>query len=88
MITSDSARWAGVEISFNFSRWRLRFDMVGQRTVFPEKDAMRAARPVLSATQLKVERWSRPVFLLRSARARRESVTNLANDAFTARQHM
>ncbi|XP_053177734.1 nuclear factor 1 C-type isoform X4 [Scomber japonicus] len=27
MITTDSARWAGVEISFNFLRWRLSFEM-------------------------------------------------------------
>lgn len=30
MITTNSARWAGVEISFNFLRWRLSFEMVGQ----------------------------------------------------------
>lgn len=30
MITTDSVRWAGVEISFNFPRWRLSFEMVGQ----------------------------------------------------------
>lgn len=29
MITTDSARWAGVKISFNFPRWRLGFEMVG-----------------------------------------------------------
>ncbi|XP_038572842.1 nuclear factor 1 C-type isoform X5 [Micropterus salmoides] len=28
MITTNSARWAGVEISFNFLRWRLSFEMV------------------------------------------------------------
>uniref|UniRef100_A0A7N6B4L5 CTF/NF-I domain-containing protein n=1 Tax=Anabas testudineus TaxID=64144 RepID=A0A7N6B4L5_ANATE len=27
MITTDSARWAGIEISFNFPRWRLSFEM-------------------------------------------------------------
>ncbi|XP_034091013.1 nuclear factor 1 C-type isoform X2 [Gymnodraco acuticeps] len=27
MITTDSGRWAGVEISFNFPRWRLSFEM-------------------------------------------------------------
>lgn len=29
MITTDSARWEGVDIRFNFPRWRLGFEMVG-----------------------------------------------------------
>lgn len=30
MRTTHNTRWAGVEISFNFLRWRLSFEMVGQ----------------------------------------------------------
>lgn len=71
MITTDSARWAGVKISFNFPRWRLGFEMVGLNlfrynnvvesipigALFRvfKEDAMRGVERVTLSMQMKVE---------------------------------